>query len=126
MYVLHTHTHTLTHTHTHTHTCTHVCVHRFATQRAEPPVDASQDITSASASHVNGVTTISFNRPRDSGDSNDISLDVCRFFLFAFNGPINFATGSAGYHGLGTMFRAPSAERICIPTSAQCFAGGNC
>ena len=80
---------------------------------------------SASASLVDGVTTITFNRPRDSGDSNDITLrqDPCRFFLFAFSGSVNFATQAAGYHG-GTN-RAASAERICIPTFAECSAG-NC
>ena len=73
---------------------------------------------------MDGVTTITFNRPRDSGDSNDISLDVCRFFLFALNGLVNFATQAAGYHGSGTMFRVASAERICIPTFAECIAEG--
>ena len=108
----------------HTHTHTHNYVHRFASARAEPPIDASQDITSASASLVDGVTTITFNRPRDSGDSsNDITLNVCRFFLFAFGGPVNFATQTAGYHG--NMNRVASAERICIPTFAECSAG-NC
>ena len=73
-------------------------------------------MTDASASRVAGVTTVSFNRPRNSGDSNDISLDVCRFFLFAF-GPSNIATGGVSYH---VTNRFVSPDRICIPTIAEC------
>ena len=91
--------------------------YRFAFQRAEPPIDESQDITVISASHIVGNTTIIFNRPRNSGDSNDISLDACRFFLFAFGGLANFATQAAGYH-FSNRFISP--ERICIPTFAEC------
>ena len=92
---------------------------RFAFQRAQPPIDASQDITDISASHVSGVTTVTFIRPRNSGDSNDISLDVCRFFLFAFGGTVfNFDTQDVGYHGLNRRLISP--ERICIPTFAEC------
>ena len=126
---IHIHTHTRTHTHTHTHIHTHNdYVHRFASARTEPPIDFSQDITSASASLMDGVTTITFNRPRDSGDRNDITLrqDICGFFLFAFSGPVlNFSTGAVGYHGFGPTRRVASAERICIPTFAECSAG-NC
>ena len=105
--------------HTHTHT------HRFAFEQAEPPVDDSQDIESASAEHVDGVTTITFNRPRNSGDSDDTSLDECRFFLFAYGGRVNFfATPPAAiYHGPGPTRRAASLERICIPTFTECSAG---
>ena len=89
---------------------------RFAVVRAPPPVDASQDITGASASRMDGVTTVTFTRPRNSGDSNDISLDVCRFFLFAF-GPATVATGAIFYHGSNRFI---SPDRICIPTFAEC------
>ena len=93
--------------------------HRFAFQRAQPPIDASQDLTASSASRTDGATTVRFNRPRNSGDSNDISLDVCRFFLFAFGGTVfNFDTQDVGYHGLNRRFISP--ERICIPTFAEC------
>ena len=73
-------------------------------------------MTDASASRVDGVTTVSFTRPRNSGDSDDLSLDVCRFFLFAF-GPANIATGGVSYHGTN---RFVSSDRICIPTFAEC------
>ena len=74
-------------------------------------------MTDASASHVDGVTTVSFNRPRNSGDSNDISLDVCRFFLFAY-GPATIASQVVNYHGSTNRFASPN--RICIPTIAEC------
>ena len=101
--------------------------HRFAFERVsdDPPIDASQDIRDASAEHVDGVTTITFNRLRDSGDSKDISLDECRFFLFAFGGQANFLDmlPTITYHGFGEKRRAATAKRICIPTFAECSAG---
>ena len=105
--------------------CTVSHTHRFAFVQAEPPIDPSQDIESASAEHVDGVTTITFNRSRNSSDSNDISLDECRFFLFAYGGQVNvFATPPVAlYHGFGPTRRAASLERICIPTFTECSAG---
>ena len=41
-----------------------VCIlltYRFAVARAPPPIDASQDLTAASASRTDGVTTVIFN-----------------------------------------------------------------
>ena len=111
---------TATHTmYTHTHT------HRFAFAQAEPPIDDSQDIYNASAERVDGVTTITFNRPRNSSDINDTSLDECRFLLFAYGGRvILFATPPVViYHGFGPTRRAASLERICIPTFTECSAG---
>ena len=103
----------------HTHTC------RFAFAQDEPPIDPNQNIRRASAEHVDGVTTITFNRPRNSSDSNDTSLDECRFFLFAYGGRANFFSMPpvAIYHGLGPTRRAASLERICIPTFTECSAG---
>ena len=102
-------------------------MHRFAFAQAEPPVDDSQDIVRASAEHVDGITTITFNRPRNASDNLDISLNPpqCRFFLFAYSGRVNFfATPPIGiYHGFGPTRRAASAERICIPTFMECSAG---
>ena len=92
--------------------------YRFASARAPPSIDASQDITVSLASHMDGNTTVIFNRPRNSGDSNDISLDACRFFLFAFGGPANIDTQEVAYHGFNRRFVSP--ERICLPTFAQC------
>ena len=97
--------------------------YRFASARAPPSIDVSQDITVSLASHMDGNTTIIFNRPRNSGDSNDISLDVCRFFLFAF-GPANFDTQEVFYHDFNRRFVSP--ERICVPTFAQCSGKSIC
>ena len=73
---------------------------------------------------MDGVTTISFNRVRDTGDSNDLTLDECRFFLFAFGGEVDIASPqTAAYHGFGPLRRAPSPERICIPSFADCSSG---
>ena len=99
-------------------------IYRFAFARAPTSIDVSQDITVSLASHMDGNTTIIFNRPRNSGDSNDIPLDVCRFFLFAFGGAANIDTQEVGYHGFNRRFVSP--ERICVPTFAQCSGKSTC
>jgi len=95
---------------------------RFATARNEPPVDPNQDITDTVASFQNGFTTINFTRPRNSGDTNDISLDQCRFLLYAYGGSVSVATRMITYHQnnrgiLTQMFCLPSANDCPAPTT---------
>ncbi len=89
---------------------------RYAIARAQPPVDASQDISDTSYENVNGTTTIRFTRPRISTDPDvDISLDHCLYFLYAYGGNVgNFEDPmSVQFHGGHT--RGILANRICIP-----------
>ena len=101
-----------------------MCLHlycRFAVGRFQPATDASQDITNTAASHANGVTTMQFTRPRISSDTNDISLDVCRFLLYAWSGSANTVTQAIGYHFAN---RGATAERVCFPSATDCPASG--
>ena len=94
-------------------------MYRFATGQFQPPVDPNQDITDAVASLQNGVTTVNFTRPRNSGDSNDISLDQCRFLLYAYGSSATVATGTITYHGNN---RGTLTERFCPPSAEDCPA----
>ena len=95
---------------------------RFATAYFQPPVDPSQDITDTVASFQNGFTTINFTRPRNSSDMNDISLDQCRFLLYAYGSSVTVATRMITYHQnnrgiLTQMFCLPSANDCPAPTT---------
>ena len=92
--------------------------HRFAGARALPPLAGSQDISDAVAMLSDGVTVIMFTRPCNSGDSRDVSLDECRFLLFAWGGSVTFGeTNSFTYHTGGWL---STTERICFPNSTVC------
>ena len=54
----------------------------------------------------------------NSGDSNDLSLDVCHFFLFAF-GPANIATGGVSYHMVPTGLYHPTESVYLLLLNAQ-------
>ena len=65
-----------------------------------------------------------FSRQRDTGDEDDFSLSVCRYFLFAFGEVIDIRMGE-----IDIGQRSPSdvvikqrfdvEEPICIPTSSS-------
>ena len=101
--------------------CVNICTCRFAAGRFPPETDASQDITNTAASHTTGVTTIQFTRPRVSSDTNDISLDVCRFLLYAWSGSANTVTQAIGYHFAN---RGATGERVCFPSATDCPVPG--
>jgi len=82
-------------------------------------VDPSQDITDTVASFQNGFTTINFTRPRNSSDANDISLDQCRFLLYAYGSPAIIATSTIVYH---LNNRGILTESFCIPSANDCPA----
>lgn len=97
---------------------------RFATARAPPPLDASDDLMSVSATQQNGYTTMSFTRPiYDNGDSFDIDLTVCRYILWAYGGTVTFTppAGPTGPHAE----RGPFSEPLCLPSLETC-PGGCC
>ena len=100
-------------------TCTYVPVpFRYAVGRVAPTADTSQDITATSAAIVNGVTTVTFRRERVTGDSSDLSLDQCVYFLYAWGGEFNVSTQEIVYHG--PTRREASITVICLPSASVC------
>ena len=94
---------------------------RYATARSQPPIDDSQDIDVISATNRNGITTITFRRPRTSNNEFDISLNECRYFLFGWGGEADVETREISYHPSTPIV---SQERICLPMPANCPDGG--
>ena len=84
--------------------------------RSRPPADSSQDITSTSAIHENGVTTVTFTRERVTGDSDDVALDQCVYFLYAWGGKFDVNAQEIQRH----TYRDPSSDVICLPSSIVC------
>ena len=87
--------------------------------RAEPPIDQTQHVTNTEVTITEGVMTMKFTRPLNSGDSSDLSLTDCRYFLYGWGGPANVASKSIGYHPSTPIV---SADKICLPTPQQCPA----
>ena len=91
------------------------CNCRYATARVMPPRDPIQNVDNAMASFEDGVTTVSFSRLRDTGDKDDISLNNCVHFLYAWGGAVsNINAGQIEYHGATRRFVSDSLE--CIPS----------
>ena len=95
------------------------CVCRYAAQRSQPPSDLSQDILAASVVHENGLTTLSFQRQRVTGDPDDIALNQCVYFLYAWGGMFSSATGMLQYHG-STRRGTIGTTMVCLPSAQQC------
>ena len=93
--------------------------YRYAADRAQPPRDAIQNINSGSASFVNGITTVEFSRNKVTNDSeDDLSLNVCRYLLYAWSGDANINTGVIQFHG--TQNQGVSETLLCFPSSSLC------
>ena len=91
---------------------------RFASSQSQPSIDASQDITDASVVHQSGVTTVTFTRQRVTSDTNDVDLDQCVYFLFAWGGSVTYGNPhSIAYHGTN---RGALSPMICLPSSSEC------
>ncbi len=62
-----------------------------------------------------GTVKICFTRPVDSDDDDDISLDVCRYVLWAYGGPVT-SYGTDGMNGVfgGHSSRGVFSEQICL------------
>ena len=91
---------------------------RFASIRAMPPIDAVDHLTQTAVFVSDGDIVIQFTRPRDSESTDDISLDQCRFLLFAFSGTFNIGANTIGYHGITN--RVASSEVVCFPNDITC------
>ena len=86
-----------------------------------PPRDSIQNVDNSSTSFEDGVMSVRFSRLRDTGDENDISLNDCVHFLYAWGGAVfNFNSGEVGYHFGTRRFLSESLE--CIPSTCpeQC------
>ena len=83
-----------------------------------PPVDEQQDIEMTAITTENGVTTVQFRRQRDTGDSmDDLTLDVCQYFLYAWGG--TFDTNNPSSLGIHSH-REASPYQVCIPPDTIC------
>ena len=67
---------------------------------------------------MNGVTSVAFRRERVTGDPNDVSLDQCVYFLYAWGGAFNVSTQEIMYHG--PTSREASSTVICLPSASVC------
>ena len=90
--------------------------------RGTPSVDANQDVMMTMAEQVNGQTTISFTRPRVTGDSapTDLSLDGAVYFLWATGNEINYFANQAGSIAYHQASRGASNQMIQLPSAAEC------
>ncbi len=81
--------------------------------RAQPPEDDSQDIYDASYELVGGTTSIAFTRPCSSTDTNDIPINQCLYYLYAFGGDVTDYTNPTSI--LQHSNRGSFPEMVCIP-----------
>ena len=92
---------------------------RYAVDRAPPPRDAINNVYNTSASFDNGITVVNFTRDKITNDSiQDIRINRCLFFLFAWAGNADINTGVIQYHG--SENRDASTSLICLPSASFC------
>ncbi|KAJ8314762.1 hypothetical protein KUTeg_006912 [Tegillarca granosa] len=86
----------------------------WASGRSVPATDTVQDVQGVRGTIENGITTISFNRRRDTQDQNDIafSQNECVHLIYAKGGDYAVETGRFGYHDTTPIV---SSGKICIP-----------
>ncbi|RDD42887.1 MOXD1-like protein 2 [Trichoplax sp. H2] len=82
--------------------------------RTAPTLDSNQNVFNVNGSYANGYSSLSFKRPITTGDSNDISVNGCRYFFLAIGGSFNEATKQIDRH-VSTPIATPQA--ICIDPS---------
>jgi len=88
-------------------------------QRIQPLRDAIQNVYNTSASFDSGITTVTFTRDKITNDpSQDIQINRCLFFLFAWGGNANINTGVIQNHG--SQNRQVSDSLICLPSASFC------
>ncbi|XP_039268430.2 uncharacterized protein LOC120343320 [Styela clava] len=95
---------------------------RYITARTPAGValDGGTPTTSVvGGSYNNGQMTVEFTRPLKSTDDNDLGLDTCRFFLYAWGGNVN--GNDLTYHSS----RETSTQKICIDSGSARIAISN-
>ena len=95
---------------------------RYATVRAMPPADTTNNLLATRVSHSNGLTTFSFIRLLSTGDTTqDIDLTSPRFFVYTLNGAATVnADGTIASIGQHPETPIISDDRITLGTAAQC------
>lgn len=92
---------------------------RYAVDRVQPPRDAIRNVYNTSASFDNGITVVNFTRDKITNDfSQDIRINRCLYFLFAWAGNANINTGVIQQHG--TQNQEVSKSLICLPSASFC------
>nr|XP_039260555.1 uncharacterized protein LOC120336854 [Styela clava] len=76
--------------------------------------DEMQDLPSSQGTHIDGLLSFTFIRPLVTGDTMDLPLNNCPYFLYAWGGNAYGETAITVH----TMAIA-SQERVCIRTSPQ-------
>ena len=87
--------------------------HRFTGRRYSKPVkDSKQNMMNAAVKYQNGILTLSFQRPRDTGDSKDVRLfdDDCHYFMFPVGGGRHSNTDFSRHIDTPVI----SAKKMCI------------
>lgn len=88
-------------------------------EKVQPPRDTIQNVDNSSASFVNGITTVTFSREKITNDrSQDIQINRCLYFLYAWSGNANINTGNIQFHG--TRNQDVSDALICLPSASFC------
>lgn len=91
-------------------------IYRYNTARTLPPYDSIQNFYDREVEVEDGKTTISFNRLIVTNDTDDdISLDECRYVLWAYGGPVT-SYGSDGNEGVfgGHTDKGVFSDKICL------------
>ncbi|CAK8683067.1 unnamed protein product [Clavelina lepadiformis] len=85
---------------------------RWATGRSPPPVDEINNINDVTGNYENGVMTITFSRPRNTGDSNDLPFSdgECQHLIYT-SGRLDGAGNNIFKHD---STPAVSSNKICI------------
>ncbi|XP_050401897.1 uncharacterized protein LOC130010296 [Patella vulgata] len=85
---------------------------RWMTAKSLPTEDTKNDITGVTGDVINGVTTISFTRKRDTGDTQDFQFtDIqCGYMFYAMGGSYN-NDGTFSKHATTPVV---SSQKICI------------
>lgn len=95
---------------------------RYATGRSMPPIDSESNLDSTRVTRENGYTTISFIRDRDTGDSEDLSLNDNLFFVYGWGGPVlSFEDMTIGQHPTTPII---TNTRVVLLDSSECPGDG--
>ena len=87
--------------------------------------DPEQNVENASVMFNDGITTVRFSRQKDTGDENDFSLNVCRYFVIAWGDIIDIRTGEIDMEQrfvsdvVDTRQQFISDKLICLPISTS-------
>ncbi|ESP05236.1 hypothetical protein LOTGIDRAFT_152053 [Lottia gigantea] len=86
---------------------------RWMTGQVQPQKDAKDDIKNKRGIVENGVTTITFDRARDTGDSSDLAFtdNQCLYMFYAVGGGYKSSDESITKHGNTPTV---SSSKICI------------